>query len=237
MNILLRNARLQAHLTQEDLADVLGSNQTSVWRWENGVIPSSYYRQLLCDYFQQSPEMLGWPAFQQRQSKKPGECLVDPLLLSPSHLLRGRPHVLTFLQKRLGLAGKCQCIGIIGVAGSGKTVVLQQLAATESTQKHFAGVLWASVAPEHSIKPHVQRWAALLGIQRLPEDLAKLQKLVHTTIGQRRFLFLLDDVHEAEALTPFFLGGPNCRYVLTTRFPRVARQVCHHALLLPRLDR
>ena len=48
---LLRN-RINKGLSQQRLADMLGTTQQNVARWENGkTIPGPYYRQKLCDLF------------------------------------------------------------------------------------------------------------------------------------------------------------------------------------------
>lgn len=61
MNVLLRCARLQEGLTQEQLADILGVSSMSIWRWESGKMPSAFYRLAICAYFKRPPAEFGWP--------------------------------------------------------------------------------------------------------------------------------------------------------------------------------
>lgn len=70
MNIVLRRARLQARLTQEKLASTLGTTPISIWRWESGKnMPSSYFRALICTYFNRPPDAFGWPSPTQKNAR------------------------------------------------------------------------------------------------------------------------------------------------------------------------
>lgn len=62
MNTFLRYIRLQAGLTQEELANALGVTSMSIWRWESGKnMPSPFFRMAICAYFHRSPAEFGWP--------------------------------------------------------------------------------------------------------------------------------------------------------------------------------
>jgi transcriptional regulator with XRE-family HTH domain len=62
MNIFLRRTRVQAGLTQEQLASALGTTPISIWRWESGKnMPSYYFRAIICAYFKRPPTAFGWP--------------------------------------------------------------------------------------------------------------------------------------------------------------------------------
>jgi transcriptional regulator with XRE-family HTH domain len=62
MNTILRYARLQEGLTQEELASILGTTAMSIWRWESGkTVPSTFYRMAICAYFKREPAEFGWP--------------------------------------------------------------------------------------------------------------------------------------------------------------------------------
>src|SRR5690348_1226137 len=115
MNILLRLARLQAQLTQEELADLTGSSVVSVWRWENGATPSAYHQQLLCRHLHKAPRELGWKVRSEKKSSSHG-CVLDPLMPSPPPAFVGRQPVLTFLHKQLRLPGQ-QLVAVVGLPG------------------------------------------------------------------------------------------------------------------------
>jgi WD40 repeat protein/transcriptional regulator with XRE-family HTH domain len=57
----LRTLRLERNLTQEQLAEQIGTTKVNVSRWERGeIVPGLYYRQKLCELFGKSPYELGF---------------------------------------------------------------------------------------------------------------------------------------------------------------------------------
>src|SRR5690242_15559656 len=59
-NILLRQARDEEKLTQQELADKIGTTALNVGRWEGGkVFPNPYFRHKLCEFFKKSDKELG----------------------------------------------------------------------------------------------------------------------------------------------------------------------------------
>ena len=245
MNHFLKRARIQAGLTQGELASAINASLTSVWRWEQETQPSPFYQEILCTYFHLSPAELGWPTVGEKRGRKADQgvahsssfpSLVDPFLpplLSP---LLGREMVLADLQEQLCRPDSPHLFGLVGLPGSGKTAMMQQLSTSFDIQKEFAAVFWAHVGPETRPQRHFQRWANLLGLEALPTDLTEAQDLLRTTIGQRRILFVLDDVWTREDVAPYlFVGGRACRYVLTTRQPGLAHSLCQKVLRLPDL--
>jgi hypothetical protein len=49
-------------------------------------------------------------------------------------------------------------------------------------------------------------------------------KTIRASIGMRQKLLVIDDVWRIEEALAFKVGGPNCSYLVTTRFPHVAHQ-------------
>lgn len=90
MNVLLRHARDQAKLTQEELANALGTTSISVWRWENGKNrPSPYFQMIICAYFNRPPAAFGWSEASHK---------VKSSLLSS---IRNQPHLDTACAKHI----------------------------------------------------------------------------------------------------------------------------------------
>ena len=59
----MRALRLERNLTQEQLAEQIGTTKVNVSRWERGeIVPGLYYRQKLCELFEKSPYELGFLA-------------------------------------------------------------------------------------------------------------------------------------------------------------------------------
>lgn len=60
-NTKLRDHRNRRILTQADLAQHIGASETTIGRWERGEgAPTPYWTQKLCDFFNASPEELGF---------------------------------------------------------------------------------------------------------------------------------------------------------------------------------
>lgn len=56
----LRDARIDAALTQEGLAETMGVSSMTVYRWESGQRPHRFLRTRICTFFGKSEEELGW---------------------------------------------------------------------------------------------------------------------------------------------------------------------------------
>lgn len=220
--------RLQARLTQEELASLLGTTTVSIWRWESGRTPSPFYRKAICAYFHRSPAEFGWSS-PSRKGKSRGSSLpplVDPSIPDLESQLLGQQRLLTQICELLcGNLGP-QRVGLTGLVGSGKTALAQNLATLPQIHDTFAGVLWASLGPEVYPMRHLRRWANVLGLDSLPAELRAAQDILRVAIGRRRILFVLDDVWTQADVTPLRIGGQTCRYLVTTRQPGLARQLC-----------
>jgi len=62
----------------------------------------------------------------------------------------------------------------------------------------------------------------LYGVGAYTDIIAERAVAVHTAIGMRRMLLIIDDAWRADAALAFKVGGPNCAYLLTTRFVNIA---------------
>lgn len=245
-NMQLREARELRGWSQKYVANAIGADRYYLSRWEHGVaFPSPYYRQKLCALFDQDARALG--LIREKAAKetpeeaspaKPEAATVvrfpihDPMLPSPLagfDRLIGRDDILLQVRERL-LAGRGVALTAVhGLPGVGKTTLAVELAHDEALRAHFQeGVLWAGLGPTPDVFAILNHWGMLLGIS--PLQAAKLQsaedwsRALRARIGQHRFLLLIDDAWRIEAALAFKVGGPNCSYLLTTRFPNVA----HH---------
>ncbi|GCE24109.1 NB-ARC domain-containing protein [Dictyobacter kobayashii] len=75
------------------------------------------------------------------------------------------------------------------------------------------GALLAPLTGENTVAPGIDSWALAL----------------RSAIGSRRMLIVIDDAWDIEAALPFKVGGANCAFLLTTRFPRIALQFAGEA--------
>lgn len=224
--------------SQARVAEAVGTNVRTVIRWEQGQsVPYPYHRELLCEVFGKNARDLGLleegieEALQQPEQKAPAPAgpLYDPAIPvnSSSLVLVGREPVLEQLRQRLCVDGAASSVALLGLPGMGKTSLALALAADDCLREHFgAGVLWAGLGQEADVLGHVARWGKLLGVA--PSDVENVNsqdawvRALRAAIGQRRFLFVLDDAWRIEDALALQAGGPQCAYVLTTRLPHVA---------------
>lgn len=149
--------------------------------------------------------------------------LLDPCAPTGRAMLAGQQSLLKEIARSTS-----RMIGLVGVPGCGKTAVARALATVPEIQHRFEGMLWAPVGQGQTSHPprHFHRWSMLLGGQALPERLDEAQDALRVLLRERRLVIVLDDVWAAPDIAPYHVGGPHCRYVLTTRKPALAHSLC-----------
>ncbi len=133
------------------------------------------------------------------------------------------------LRERLYAEKNLVLTALNGISGVGKTALATALVYDEEVLAHFSdGVLWAAVGPKPHILGILSRWGAFLGIANA--DATNLtsreawSQAVHSAIGTRHMLLVIDDVWDIEDALALKVGGPHCTYLLTTRLPHIALQ-------------
>ncbi|MBN2007663.1 MAG: tetratricopeptide repeat protein [Anaerolineae bacterium] len=145
----------------------------------------------------------------------------------PIYSLVGRDRLLEGLKQRMFADGQLLFSAITGLPGVGKTALAIELAHDPEVLEHFAdGMLWAGLGRRPDIFALLGIWGTALDIpaneiSRLFTVEQRAQR-IHTAIGVRRMLLVIDDAWQAETALAFKIGGPNCAYLLTTRIPEVA---------------
>lgn len=140
----------------------------------------------------------------------------------------GRLELLQQLKMRL-FAGAGAC-ALHGLPGVGKTTLAALLAQDPEVRERFpGGVLWAGLGPHPNILAHLSRWGMLTGttvMGREPtyNNVGEWAYALRATIGTRKILLVIDDFWQIEDALAFKVGGPNCVYLATTRFPQLAAQ-------------
>lgn len=163
----LTEARNQRGLSQQGLADTIGTNYVNVSRWERGITkPSPYFRRKLCTFFGLTEGELDLvpPASNGRGKKAAGAtsalspvattgtvetaeavasppasaALYDPAIpLLPAIELVGREADLARIKQRLRSGGSVALTALNGLPGVGKTALSITLAHDPEIRAHF----------------------------------------------------------------------------------------------------
>src|SRR5689334_7800080 len=132
----LTEARTQRGMSQQDVADRIGTTHVNVSRWERGITkPSPYFRRKLSALFgktEQELDLLPTPPQSAPASSAPvappaqplpaaSEALYDPAIpLQPAISLIGRDEDLARLKRRLRAGGSIALTALNGLPGVGK---------------------------------------------------------------------------------------------------------------------
>ncbi|HVB24267.1 MAG TPA: tetratricopeptide repeat protein [Ktedonobacteraceae bacterium] len=160
--------------------------------------------------------------------------IYDPAIpAKPVIRLVGRNPELFLLRQYLLESDSVALTALNGLPGVGKTALSIALAHDPQLREHFHdGILWVGLGPNPDIPVLLSHWATLLGlstaeIAALDSDQA-WAKALHTAIGSRKMLLVIDDAWEIEHALTFKVGGPNCAHLVSTRFPAIATEIAHN---------
>ncbi|HEY7417853.1 MAG TPA: NB-ARC domain-containing protein, partial [Ktedonobacteraceae bacterium] len=247
----LTQARNEHHLSQQQVAEQIGTTHVNVSRWERGLTrPGPYFRRKLCKLFHASEYELdllptpGEDAPQAATTTPPSpEPVTGPVpipvasqaiydstipLLPATRKLIGRDNDLARISARLRSSTPLTVLN--GLPGVGKTALTITLAHDPEIREHFQdGILWAGLGPNPNVTAHLSRWGQLLGLSA--DQTGKLNTLVdwatalRAAIGERSMLLVIDDAWSVEAALALKIGGLHCGHLITTRFPNVAAQL------------
>jgi tetratricopeptide (TPR) repeat protein len=155
----------------------------------------------------------------------------------PPHRLVGREDLLIELTSRLIGSDR---LALYGLPGVGKTALAIEVG--YAMKEHFEdGVLWASLGPTPDIGVQFRLWELAMGlhaseIRELPDMKSRASQL-HSLIGDKQILMIIDDVWDEASARSFEIGGANCCYLFTTRSPRIAASLAgEFSISVPELD-
>ena len=168
-----------------------------------------------------------------------------PPFMTPQRLphgLVGREELLLKLKRILLEREPPQELALHGLPGVGKSALVIELCHDPEVRAHYPdGVLWAAFGP--NADPAILLHLLELALGFAPEELAGLPQVqararaIHTAIGTRHVLLVLDDVWQADIANLLRLGGPYCATMLTTRMPGLAHELHgEQVVAVPELD-
>lgn len=243
-NQLLKTERELRGWSQKYVAEQIGADHYYLSRWEHGsASPSPYYRQKLCALFGKNARELGLLREEAAASDEAPEAtrtlpadptgrISDPAIPPPfasGYRLIGRADMSRRLKQRLCDSRNVVLSALNGIPGVGKTSLALALAYDDEVAAHFRdGILWSGLGPAPNVLSLLSRWGLLLGIASA--ERAKLTSVeawitaIHTAIGDRKLLLVIDDAWRLEDALALKVGGPRCAYIVTTRFPQLAIQ-------------
>jgi tetratricopeptide (TPR) repeat protein len=161
-----------------------------------------------------------------------------PFLAPPRlrHPLIGRQGLIEEFTARLFSAN---VVALAGLPGVGKTALAQTLVYERALLNHFHdGILWAGLGQDADVPALLTVWAVALGIPR--EDIARAPSVerraqrIQAEIGMRQMLLVIDDAWSSQTALAFKLGGPNCAYLLTSRFEAVGEEFAANSTTIVR---
>jgi hypothetical protein len=144
------------------------------------------------------------------------------------NLIVGREDDMAALEQRL--AGETETTlltAVRGWPGIGKTTLAAALAHDKKLKEAFPdGVLWIALGQDPGVHLGLGDWLTALGEdpRAYPTPEARTQRLA-AMLRQKKMLLIVDDVWEATDAQPFLVGGAGCRTLITTREPKVARDL------------
>lgn len=251
----LSEERTQRKWSQQEVADLIGTTYVNISRWERGITrPNPYFRRKLCALFDKSEQELDLGVEARFSASHGGEAekatagiastdgassseaipkgvLYDSAIpLKTAIALIGRDSELSQIKQRLHNGGSVALTALNGLPGVGKTALSITLAHDPEIREHFRdGILWAGLGPHPNISGMLSRWGTLLGVSAnavtaMSSD-EEWAKTLHTAIGTRSMLLVIDDAWTVEEALAMKVGGPNCAHLVTTRFPGIASHV------------
>ncbi|MBD2328806.1 NB-ARC domain-containing protein [Alkalinema sp. FACHB-956] len=110
---------------------------------------------------------------------------------------------------------------IAGLGGLGKSVLATAIVWDDEVQARFAdGILWVTLGQQPDLLWELGEWIRALDKSReswSATTLESARRYLHSLLVDKRVLLVVDDVWNAAHAKWFWVGGPECRVLVTTR--------------------
>src|SRR5262249_3164098 len=111
-----------------------------------------------------------------------------------------------------------EVVGLVGMGGSGKSVLAATAARDEKVRAAFPdGRFWLELGPDPQLLQLQASLIAALGDSPPVTDLGQGRARLSRLLGGRRCLLVPDNVWAAQDLSAFTVAGPSVRLLVTTR--------------------
>jgi len=232
-NQKLRYERIRRGLSQQDVADMVGTTPLNVGRWERGVtLPGPHFRQKLSEVFDKSLSELGLMMEDDATSKTSDVSLTFPTTASVQEvslvtisfwnvpynrnlLFTGREDILAQLYDAFQDGAQPQAISGLGGIGKTQTAVEYAYRYRES----YDAVLWARAGSTDLLTSDFLLIGALLNLpQRNDQDQNVVVKAVLSWFDtHEKWLLVLDNADNLEMVSDFIPSAGKGHVLLTTR--------------------
>lgn len=233
----LIEARKLHFWSQQELADLLGTTQNTVSRWELGITtPNAYFTKKLCEVFDASPQALELMVEQSKEEIAPDFALDVSVLSHEQHLplwsvpyrrnpfFTGRESILDQLHEVLTQNHTVvlnQSYMLSGLGGIGKTQIALEYAYRFAHE--YQATFWIHAETLETIYASFLDLAELLHLpekqQREPQRVAEaVIRWLHT---HSQWLLIFDNVEDLALLQAFLPTSHQGSILLTTRLQAV----------------
>ncbi len=237
INQLLRNARLDLHLSQQELASRLDTTTVNISRWERKVTsPGPHFRKLLCELFGKSAAELGLLkedqtilaahySKQELQSENipslhPNSSSIWRIPYRRNPFFTGREEILFRLHNTFhteNAVASIQTQALTGLGGIGKTQAVAEYA--YRFREDYSTILWIRAETHEMLFSDICSVADLLQVpERNEQDQYKIVEAVKWWLTTHNgWLLVLDNVEDFTLLEQYLPQRGEGHIVLTTR--------------------
>ncbi|GCE09107.1 helix-turn-helix domain-containing protein [Dictyobacter aurantiacus] len=222
----LAQIRTRLTLSQEALAEAIGTTSQSISRWErNKAIPRQYYLNRLAEVLQISPEN---PLTAKGEHHLSESCSAS--LWHVPHMrnafFTGRESILDQLHERLHAhsqpdQGQSQLHMLSGLGGIGKTQIALEYAYRYSSE--YRAVLWISAETDEALFCSCLSTAEVLNLPEKngPDQHKIIRAITRWLRGQRDWLLIFDGVEDLTCLSPFLSSIHQGSLLVTSRLQAI----------------
>ncbi len=225
-NTRLKVQRLKKQWSQVYVATMIGTNNVTVSRWENGTtFPSLYYQHQLCELFGKSPDELGFiPSIEETshamENASDSGLAVWNVPSRRNPFFTGREEVLTHLHTMLH-SGKTAALtsaqAISGLGGIGKTQTAVEYAYRH--REEYQAVLWCRAETPRTL---IDDFVTIADLLNLPEKREQDQGWVVQAVKlwlqtHTNWLLILDNMEDLTLVEDVLPTQNEGHLVLTTR--------------------